>query len=650
MKGRVTKTGYKKNSPDVKNDYNIIPSGRITMQDVEFPVYGVDNLGYAQMMYPGGEYDFPGEYVMELPMYGSGGLTQWFAEEWKDIKTGKPCGRQEGENRSYPACRPSRRVNETTPKTSSEMSAAEKEKFRKAKTSKKRIDYNHKREFGGALPQYQTKGEVGKKVAAVANQMALNGEDGTRPPLNLIDKMVALFDKDGVCRDNTCVNVVKDIYNRSGYNVIPESVYNNRAFRDNYDSYGLQLVAPQNKGRYILDDLQPGDIIQYRHDGNSGGILGKEGYPFHLGVYTENGQYVSDGSKDDPIKKQSVFYYDDGTSKPPFDVFRLRQLGGSLPKAQDGSQLAKYQTKGEVSSYTVASGDTFYGIANRQGVDKQALLDANPGLDIENLKVGQSINLPNVITPNYVARGNKVVSVPNDIYAQTSPIFKSEAAINAQAKEKQLQGLLDLNNTLNYLVSSRGNTPEFWTNTADTIAHHESWHTMDPKTVQADNGPAKGMFQFEGPAFETFKRRYQNVANSLGLDTDPNILKANSADQLTAEQQYTAFLVNLIESDAVLKDYADGKMSIEDLWLTGHKNVEAKGDRASFQESLNKARKEGIKGGYKDFKSTGGQSTPSYDKYDTLERAWFAARKDLGKGKVFMYGGEKHTTLTPKGL
>lgn len=74
-----------------------------------------------------------------------GGLDRWFAEKWVDVKTGKPCGRQEGEDRSYPACRPSRRVSSQTPKTSSEMSPAEKAKFKRVKTSSQRISYNHKR-------------------------------------------------------------------------------------------------------------------------------------------------------------------------------------------------------------------------------------------------------------------------------------------------------------------------------------------------------------------------------------------------------------------------------------------------------------------------------------------------------------------------
>jgi hypothetical protein len=147
MKGRITKTGYRRNSPDVNNDFNIIPSNRISMKGVDFPVFGVDNMGNSQMMYPGGEYEYQGDYVTELPAYGSGGLTQWFAEKWVDIKTGKKCGRsgKDKKGRPYPACRPSKRVNKTTPKTKGEMSASEKAKFKRSKTSGKRINYNHKR-------------------------------------------------------------------------------------------------------------------------------------------------------------------------------------------------------------------------------------------------------------------------------------------------------------------------------------------------------------------------------------------------------------------------------------------------------------------------------------------------------------------------
>ena len=71
----LSDTGYKRNSPDVNRPLNVIPSGRITMQDVDFPVRGVDNLGNEMFMIPGGEYFFPGDYVVETPMMERGGLT-----------------------------------------------------------------------------------------------------------------------------------------------------------------------------------------------------------------------------------------------------------------------------------------------------------------------------------------------------------------------------------------------------------------------------------------------------------------------------------------------------------------------------------------------------------------------------------------------
>jgi len=53
-------------------------------------------------------------------------LKRWFKEEWTDVRTGKACGRSEGEKRGTPYCRPKKRVSKDTPKTVGEMSASEK--------------------------------------------------------------------------------------------------------------------------------------------------------------------------------------------------------------------------------------------------------------------------------------------------------------------------------------------------------------------------------------------------------------------------------------------------------------------------------------------------------------------------------------------
>jgi hypothetical protein len=53
-------------------------------------------------------------------------LKRWFKEDWKDVKTGKACGRKKGDKRGTPYCRPTKKVSSKTPKTSGEMTAAEK--------------------------------------------------------------------------------------------------------------------------------------------------------------------------------------------------------------------------------------------------------------------------------------------------------------------------------------------------------------------------------------------------------------------------------------------------------------------------------------------------------------------------------------------
>lgn len=68
MKAKITKTGYRSNSPDVGNPVNVIPSNIISMVGVEFPVIGIDNLNNYQIMYPGNEYKFDGDYVIEFPI------------------------------------------------------------------------------------------------------------------------------------------------------------------------------------------------------------------------------------------------------------------------------------------------------------------------------------------------------------------------------------------------------------------------------------------------------------------------------------------------------------------------------------------------------------------------------------------------------
>lgn len=67
----LSTTGYKKNSPDKDRPYNVIPSGTITMKNVESPILGIDNLGNSKLMQPGEEIiNYPGDIVLEFPVNG----------------------------------------------------------------------------------------------------------------------------------------------------------------------------------------------------------------------------------------------------------------------------------------------------------------------------------------------------------------------------------------------------------------------------------------------------------------------------------------------------------------------------------------------------------------------------------------------------
>jgi len=59
--------GYRRDSKDVDNPYNVIPSRNITMKNVDFPVLGIDNLGNSKIMWPEEDYIYEGDEVLEIP-------------------------------------------------------------------------------------------------------------------------------------------------------------------------------------------------------------------------------------------------------------------------------------------------------------------------------------------------------------------------------------------------------------------------------------------------------------------------------------------------------------------------------------------------------------------------------------------------------
>lgn len=96
--------GYKADSPDRFNPFNVINSGNITMDNVPHPVLGIDNKGNAQVMTPGNDYQFPGDQVFELPIAQSGKNIQFGYQPLRyDSVLGPVSSASVEHNRPFPA-------------------------------------------------------------------------------------------------------------------------------------------------------------------------------------------------------------------------------------------------------------------------------------------------------------------------------------------------------------------------------------------------------------------------------------------------------------------------------------------------------------------------------------------------------------------
>ena len=156
----------------------------------------------------------------------------------------------------------------------------------------------------------------GQRIADIASSMEANEEDGGRPPASydsveslgglkryMQDAFNSSIDEDGLCRDNTCVQTVKDFYSAAGIEAIPKDVFNNREFLKNFKNYGFEEILDQK-------NLQPGDVLQYYYGPD--GADAKEdpsylNYPYHMGVYVNPGEYIGDGDSKAPIQRKNMY-------------------------------------------------------------------------------------------------------------------------------------------------------------------------------------------------------------------------------------------------------------------------------------------------------------------------------------------------------
>lgn len=72
--------------------------------------------------------------------FAKGGLGKWFAEDWRDVKTGKKCGRsgKDDQGRPYPACRPKAVAGKISKKEAAKKTGPKKVKWSTTASGRKR--------------------------------------------------------------------------------------------------------------------------------------------------------------------------------------------------------------------------------------------------------------------------------------------------------------------------------------------------------------------------------------------------------------------------------------------------------------------------------------------------------------------------------
>jgi LysM repeat protein len=147
-----------------------------------------------------------------------------------------------------------------------------------------------------------------------------------------------------------------------------------------------------------------------------------------------------------------------------------------------------------MTTYTVQSGDTLFRIAEKfygDGNQWTRILDANPGIDPNNLQIGQQLQIPSTTVNNNLPNSDKI---PTEWKQVATPY------VSMLMKAFMNQGI---------------NNPNVFAYACATISHESSWN---PNAVNTTDTAANTGYPGAGLAQITWKDNYKAVGDATGID------------------------------------------------------------------------------------------------------------------------------------
>ena len=486
VSGIFSVEGYKSDSPDVNNPYNIIPSGNITMKGVDFPVMGTDNLGNTKAMIPGNDYKFPGDMVFEIPLAQTGGGVK---------KDPRILGEANAEG--YLPYRPegyySSQYNYEEDPESWKMYKKDDTIYRKdhfdntyqALRAPTRKDLDFLDNYSKWVADNQDNAQaVWDRYNREVRPLLRSFDRPIKPVSNLKNKEMfeGMLQRNEFCDTCQYRETPYHVYDNS--NIVLESEKpavskNKNRYHREYNPFTktYEAMSPQqnrmlereayklkNQGIKVTPDNMPVFENRQLYDVVSRKPAGERSMESKAGFTLTEDDVLYDPKTRLPMVTEIA----NSNEKP-----KMKYGGGLLTKTMNcnncgwswkaadggndvttchkcgGQAVPKAQKGGE---YKVQSGDTFYGIANKNNISWEDLEKANPGIDIEKLKLNQTIKFPTATKKeavDSVPAIGKITNAVEEVKTKTATEKPSELNLEGLkkgiAQAESLGGVLMLN-------------------------------------------------------------------------------------------------------------------------------------------------------------------------------------------------------------